>query len=176
MADLKNTINFARIPNILELPDLVDMQKKSYKNFLQLDIKTEERDMQGLEAAFQDVFPVFNSDDEQKITDLKFNIPYSKNITLEIPNDLEYTNPYWLNQKGTNGMYRIDKQEIIGVPDVLRNVKVGFWIEINSVEIPFEQKVVYKFNDDIKGEVYQPLDIVPAVTSSLTEKVYIFNI
>jgi hypothetical protein len=120
-------------------------------------------------------FPVFNSDDEQKNTDLKFNIPYSKNITLEIPNDLEYTNPYWLNQKGTNGMYRIDKQEIIGVPDVLRNVKVGFWIEINSVEIPFEQKVVYKFNDDVKGEVYQPLDIVPAVTSSLTEKVYIFN-
>ncbi len=119
--------------------------------------------------------PVYNHKEEQKVTDLKFNLPYSQNITLELPNDLNYTNPYWLNQKGTVGMYRVDDQKNIGVPDVLRQVKVGFWIAINGVEIPFERNVIYKYNDDVKGEVYQPLDIVPAVTSSFTERVYIFN-
>jgi hypothetical protein len=85
------------------------------------------------------------------------------------------TNAYWLNQTGTNGMYRVDNQEEIGLPDVIRNAKVGFWININDVTIPYERNIVYKYNDDVKGEVYQPLDIVPIVTSSITEKVYIFN-
>jgi hypothetical protein len=72
-------------------------------------------------------------------------------------------------------MYRVDEQEKIGLPDVIRQVTVGFWIEILGVEIPFDRKVVYKYNDDVKGEVYQPLDIVPVATSTIAEKVYIFN-
>jgi hypothetical protein len=47
--------------------------------------------------------------------------------------------------------------------------------EINGVEIPFEKNVIYKYNDDVKGEIYQPFDVFPAVTSSIDEKVYIFN-
>jgi LmbE family N-acetylglucosaminyl deacetylase len=107
--------------------------------------------------------------------ELKKNIPFTENNTFQLPNNLEYTNAYWLNQKGTDGMYRVDNRENIGIPDVLRQVKVGFWIEINKVEIPFDRYVIYKYNDDVKGEVYQPLDIVPIVTSSIAEKVYIFN-
>ena len=119
--------------------------------------------------------PVYVHAAEQKVTELKNNIPYTESNTLELPNDIAYTNPYWLNQKGTVGMYRVDDQENIGIPDVLRQVKVGFWIEIGGVEIPFEKNVIYKYNDDVKGEVYQPLNIVPVVTSSIAEKVYIFN-
>ena len=119
--------------------------------------------------------PVYVHAADQKITELKNNIPYTENNTLELPNDMNYTNPYWLNQKGTVGMYRVDDQENIGIPDVLRQIKIGFWIEIGGIEIPFEKNVVYKYNDDVKGEVYQPLDIVPIVTSAIAEKVYIFN-
>ena len=72
-------------------------------------------------------------------------------------------------------MYRVDNQENIGKADILRDVKVIFMIEINGITIPFEKNVAYKYNDDVKGEVYQPLDIVPAVTSAFAEKVYIFN-
>ena len=119
--------------------------------------------------------PVYNYKEEQIIRELKNNISLNDNITLELPKDLNYTNAYWLNQKGTVGMYRVDDQQNIGIPDVLRQVKVGFWIAINGVEIPFEKNVMYKYNDDVKGEIYQPLDIVPIVTSNFTEKVYIFN-
>ena len=119
--------------------------------------------------------PVYNHKEEQIIRELKNNIPLNDNIILELPKDLNYTNAYWLNQKGTIGMYRVDDQQNIGIPDVLRQVKVGFWIAINGVEIPFEKNVVYKYNDDVKGEVYQPFDIVPAITSTIIEKVYIFN-
>ncbi len=110
-----------------------------------------------------------------EITDLKNNKSVSKTVELELPIDNNYTNAYWLNENGTDGMYRVDNQLNIGLPDVLRNVAVTFFIEIQGTVIPFERKVIYKYNDDVKGEVYQPLDIVPVATSSIAEKVYIFN-
>lgn len=119
--------------------------------------------------------PVYKHQGEQKIRPLQNNVSLTETITLDLPNNFDLTNAYWLNQTGTNGMYRVDNQEEIGLPDVIRYAKVGFWIGINNVTIPFERLVVYKYNDDVKGEVYQPLDIVPLVTSSIAEKVYIFN-
>lgn len=107
--------------------------------------------------------------------DLKNNILYNNSLTLTVPDNINYTSPYWLKEKGTVGMYRVDEQQNIGIPDVLRQAKVVFEIEINGVTIPFERNIVYKYNDDVKGEVYQPLDVIPAVTSSITEKVYVFN-
>lgn len=108
--------------------------------------------------------------------DLKYNVSNTNEISLNLlANKINYTNPYWLNQKGTEGMYKVDNQENISITDVLRQVKVIFWIKINEVVIPFERNVIHKYNDDVKGEVYQPLDIVPIVTSSFAEKVYIFN-
>lgn len=111
----------------------------------------------------------------QEITPLPNNKPVTKSIELQLPTDIDYTNAYWLNQPGTVGMYRVDDQQNIGIPDVLRQVKVTFLIGINGVAIPFERNVAYKYNDDVKGEVYQPFDVVPVATSSIAEKVYIFN-
>ncbi|WP_264521534.1 PIG-L family deacetylase [Flavobacterium sp. N1994] len=115
------------------------------------------------------------STNDLSVTELINNKPINKTISIQIPNTIDYTNAYWLNQKGTVGMYRVDDQRNIGNPDVLRLIKVTFMTEINGVVIPFEKNVVYKYNDEVKGEVYQPLDIVPTVTSSFAEKVYIFN-
>lgn len=109
------------------------------------------------------------------VKELLFNINNVQNIEITIPESLEYSSPYWLKNKGTVGMYRVDNQNKIGIPDVIREVKVVFDIEINGETIPFEKNIVYKMNDDVKGEVYQPLDIVPVITSSFGEKVYIFN-
>jgi LmbE family N-acetylglucosaminyl deacetylase len=111
----------------------------------------------------------------QQITELKNNAANTFNIEIEIPQDIAYTQPYWLKEKGTVGMYRVDEQKNIGIPDVIREVKVTFNIGINEVTIPFERHVIYKYNDDVKGEVYKPFDIVPEVTTSITEKVTIFN-
>jgi LmbE family N-acetylglucosaminyl deacetylase len=106
---------------------------------------------------------------------LENNKDISKDISLTITDAVDYTAPYWLKDKGTVGMYKVADQKNIGIPDVLRQVKVTFFIEINGITIPFERYVIYKTNDDVKGEVYQPFDIIPVVSSSIGEKVYIFN-
>lgn len=115
-----------------------------------------------------------NSMNTFDIKPLENNKIITKNLELTIDKEQNYTQPYYLKEKGSIGMYRVDTQENIGKPDIIRDVKVIFNIEINDVVIPFEKNVVYKYNDDVKGEVYQPLDIVPVVTSSIQDKVYIF--
>jgi len=50
--------NFSKIGKIIELPDLLHMQKQSFKDFLQIDVPQEKKEIKGLQAAFMDVFPI----------------------------------------------------------------------------------------------------------------------
>lgn len=50
--------NFAKITKIIDIPNLIDIQKNSYKRFLQLDVPPEARKYSGLEAVFKSVFPI----------------------------------------------------------------------------------------------------------------------
>jgi DNA-directed RNA polymerase subunit beta len=50
--------NFAKIKKIIDIPNLIDIQKNSYKRFLQVDIPAEARRNFGLEAVFRSVFPI----------------------------------------------------------------------------------------------------------------------
>ncbi len=106
---------------------------------------------------------------------LKNNNDQKINLQLKLPENIEYTQPYWLKEKATVGMYTVSNQEIIGIPDIIRDTKVIFNVKINDIEIPFERTVVYKYNDGVKGEMYNFLDIVPEVTTSILEKVLIFG-
>lgn len=151
-----------------------DVQEITPNSVLKVKVEIVNRSSIQMKINGMGAIPLLESNTED-IADLKENIPYTKNIELQIAKEVNYTNPYWLNEKGTLGIYAVNNQENIGLPDVIRQIKVGVRLNINGVEIPFERNVVYKYNDDVKGEVYQPLDIVPEVISSFAEKVYIFN-
>jgi LmbE family N-acetylglucosaminyl deacetylase len=106
---------------------------------------------------------------------LTTNVLQNINLDLQLPSTIEFTQPYWLKDKGTAGMYTVSEQKNIGIPDVIREVKVVFTIKINEIEIPFERIVVYKYNDDVKGEMYNYLDVVPEVTTAILDKVSLFT-
>ena len=50
--------NFARIPTIIDLPNLIEVQQKSYSRFLQQERAPMDREDRGLEAVFRSVFPI----------------------------------------------------------------------------------------------------------------------
>ncbi|MES2574728.1 MAG: PIG-L family deacetylase [Bacteroidota bacterium] len=106
---------------------------------------------------------------------LKGNMLQNINLDIQLPSSLDYTQPYWLKEKGTVGMYIVPDQKNIGIPDIIREVKVVFNIQISGIEIPFEQIVVYKYNDNVKGELYNYLDIVPEISARIVDKVLFFT-
>ena len=111
----------------------------------------------------------------RKEIELMTNSNQSIDFDINLPAIINCTHPYWLAEQGTMGMYRVEQQDNIGKPDIIREVKLVFNVIIQGVNIPFEREVIYKYNDDVKGEVYKPLDIVPEVTTSIQSKVVLFN-
>ncbi|HVO49630.1 MAG TPA: DNA-directed RNA polymerase subunit beta [Thermoanaerobaculia bacterium] len=53
----KERTSFGKIRSFLPLPNLIDVQRKSYEDFLQMDLLPEERQDVGLQAVFKSVFP-----------------------------------------------------------------------------------------------------------------------
>ncbi|MCP4202372.1 MAG: DNA-directed RNA polymerase subunit beta, partial [bacterium] len=49
--------NFSRIGSTLPIPNLIDVQRRSYERFLQMNLLPEERENRGLHAVFHSIFP-----------------------------------------------------------------------------------------------------------------------
>jgi len=56
-----------RIPDEMELPDLIEIQTKSYNDFLQWDVPPDERRPVGLQEVFLDVFPIASPDGQTRL-------------------------------------------------------------------------------------------------------------
>jgi len=56
--DASGRISFSKIPDIMEVPNLLAIQLESYSNFLQANADPEKRKNQGLESVFRSVFPI----------------------------------------------------------------------------------------------------------------------
>ena len=54
----RKRINFSRIATTVPIPNLIEIQKKSYERFLQMNRLPAERDDAGLQSVFKSVFPI----------------------------------------------------------------------------------------------------------------------
>src|ERR1044072_431117 len=54
----RKRLDFSKIPATIQIPNLIEVQKRSYARFLQTDRLPRERDHAGLQAVFQSVFPI----------------------------------------------------------------------------------------------------------------------
>ena len=85
------------------------------------------------------------------------------------------TQPYWLETPHSQGSYNIPNQLSVGNPENPDLMTVKFDFKIEGAPIHFERRVVYKYTDPVRGEVYQPLEITSPVTANIAERNYIFN-
>src|SRR6202795_3172924 len=54
----RERVDFSKIKTSIPIPNLIEIQKKSYEKFLQMDLLPAERDDAGLESVFKSVFPI----------------------------------------------------------------------------------------------------------------------
>ena len=69
--------SFGRIPQVVEMPNLIEVQKYSYDQFLQMVAPAEGRQEQGLQAVFKSVFPIedFAGASRLEFVDYEFEAP-----------------------------------------------------------------------------------------------------
>ena len=102
------------------------------------------------------------------------NQSYKFYKTVQLPEDLPTTTPYWLNKRGSLGMYAVEDQLMRGLPETPRSLNVRFDLTINGVPIDMTVPVVYKKNDPVKGETYRPFEVSAPVFANIEDKVYVF--
>ncbi len=54
----RERFDFAKIQTVFPIPNLLEVQKESYRRFLQMDLLSPERDDVGLQSVFNSVFPI----------------------------------------------------------------------------------------------------------------------
>ncbi len=65
----RRRFDFSKIPATIQIPNLIEVQKRSYDRFLQMDKLPSEREDGGLQAVFQSVFPIT---DFRNVSQLEF--------------------------------------------------------------------------------------------------------
>ena len=80
---MPNRKNFAKLKEGVRIPYLLDIQRQSYANFLQMDRPKTKRKREGLQAVFEDVFPVESNDGNHRVEFLYYTIGRPKYDRLE---------------------------------------------------------------------------------------------
>ncbi len=102
------------------------------------------------------------------------NITGSKSITVYLSDITHETQPYWLDQGLDSGRFIIRDRNKIGAAEELPYYAL-FSLKINDVPIYIKQPIQYKFTDPVKGELFEPLQIVNPVFVNTTPSFVLFN-
>ena len=106
------------------------------------------------------VSAVFNSLSIE-LDSLKTNTTLSKTIPVFIKVDEKPTQPYWLENQMEKGSFNVSNQQLIGKAEN-DPLGVDYKVNIEGTDFIFTKPVRYKFTDPVKGEIYQPVNVVPS--------------
>jgi len=145
---------YGKIPEILKIPNLVDLQTKSYQAFLQADVPFTERKALGLEAIIREVYPIVSYDksmvleylgfelgrpryspEECKMLRLTYGAPFKIRVRLEKPEPVEeevYLGEIPIMIGG--GEFIINGAERVIVSQLHRSPGVDFSVELGAAE------------------------------------------
>lgn len=71
-------VNFGRLPQVMDLPKLVEIQTKSFADFLQANKSKNKRENKGLQEVFKNVFPIESSDGAYKLEFVNYSLASPK--------------------------------------------------------------------------------------------------
>lgn len=93
---------------------------------------------------------------------------------IQIPRNIPLTSPYWLTDQWNLGVYTVKDEKLRGLPETPKSLKVRANYLIDGFTFSLESEIVYKTDDPVGGEIYQPFEIIPAITGSFQESVNVF--
>ncbi len=95
---------FGRLQNVYDPPDLIEIQTKSYNDFLQEDVPPAQRKEKGLQAIFHEIFPIESYDGRYVLDFLSYEFEEPKWTCQEAMYEGEtYSKPLYANFRLKDG-------------------------------------------------------------------------
>jgi len=135
--------NFARVPQVIPIPSLIDIQKRSFDKFLQADIPLDKREDTGLQGVFKSVFPIrdFNKTSQLEFVSYRLDPPkyevdecLSRGMTFAAPLMVTLRLVIWdISEDGRTQSVRDIKEKEVYFGDIPLMTEHGTFI-INGTE------------------------------------------
>jgi LmbE family N-acetylglucosaminyl deacetylase len=106
---------------------------------------------------------------------LVYNQPSLYSLTVPVPKNEHYSQPYWLVEPKDGAMYRVSDPRMIGVPENAPVLEAHFRVKVAGTEIEISRPVEHRYIDHIYGEQVRPLAIVPPVGVELPVQALVFG-
>ncbi len=94
--------------------------------------------------------------------------------TILLSTKMPVSQPYWLTESGSLGMFKVDNQALIGMPENTPVLEASFSLDIGGETFNYTVPIIYKWNDPVKGELYRPFAIIPEVAVNIEQGIVIF--
>jgi hypothetical protein len=112
------------------------------------------------------------NDDYVIFDQLKKNINSTQTYSMLVRPGAKITQPYWLENAMEKGSFNVTDQQQIGKGES-DPFSVVFSMLIEGKEFKFTKPVRYKFTDPVKGELYQPIAILPTAELNYSSHVFL---
>ena len=139
-----------------------------------IDVNFEVLNRSDINIQLLSITSILNNTTISKNLDLETNKKINFKETIYLKTD-QFSDPYWLKNEASLGMYTVNNQLLIGDPETQRPAKIIFNLIIDTTPVVFTQDVVRRYSERDKGEIYEPFEILPLVTTKLKDKVIIFS-
>ena len=114
------------------------------------------------------------NDDYIIFDQLKKNTNALQTYTMYLRPGTKTTQPYWLQNPMEKGSFNVTDQQLIGRAEN-DPFSVVFSMLIEGKEFKFTKPIRYKYTDPVKGELYQPVNIIPAFSVKSMPKLGVNN-
>ncbi len=106
--------------------------------------------------------------------DLRPNEALAREASRVLPAGTPLTQPYWLREEGTPGMFRVDDPSLVGLPESPPAVTIEDVFTVGGQTLVVEDEAVQVAADPAKGAARRRLDVIPPVSLSFSTPVELF--
>ncbi len=127
-------------------------------------------------------YATFNSTTGKALLDstVEFSLAGNKNVSidhyLKIDDNALLSQPYWLANGIKEGYFDVKEPFLTGLAENKANFVAQFTIEIAGQSFVEQTPVQYKYVDLVRGELYQPLAVIPKITVSISPNIVLNNV
>ena len=108
---------------------------------------------------------IFNKElSNSKSISLQNNEAQIETFSLNIPNNIKLSNAHYLENPEETFYNQFKHSD---------ELNYTIQLNINNININFDNKIIYKFKDEVKGEVYDNVLVVPKISASIKNKLNI---
>jgi len=113
--------DFSKMPSVLEIPNLIEIQKQTFERFLQTHVEPEKRENVGLQAVFNSVFPIKDFNDSASLEFVGYTLEEPKYDVQEcLQRGMTYAAPFkvtirlvaWDDTEGSQAIRDVKEQEV----------------------------------------------------------------